>query len=71
MERQSMSMGGAEKGGDPESEAGSRLWGCQHRTRRGTQTHRLQDHNLSRSQMANQLSYPGAPRLIVSSAPNH
>ena len=37
--------------------------GCQHRARRWARTHGLQDHDLSRSQMLNQLSHPGAPYL--------
>ena len=62
IERQSMSRGGAEREGDTESETGSRLWAvwawC------GAQTHGLQDHDLSQSQMLNQLSHPGAPMFI-------
>ena len=34
---------------------------CQHRARRGAQTHELRDHNLGQSQSLNQLSHPGAP----------
>ena len=34
---------------------------CQHRARRGAQTHRLWDHDLSRSRTLNWLSHPGAP----------
>ena len=35
---------------------------CQHRARRRAQTHRLQDHDLSRSRTLNQQSHPGAPK---------
>ena len=34
---------------------------CQHRDRRGAQTHKLQDHDLSQSRTLNQLSHPGTP----------
>ena len=34
---------------------------CQHRDWCGAQTHKPWDHDLSRSQMLNQLSHPGAP----------
>ena len=53
-----MSRGGAERGGDTESEAGSRL--------RAISTEpnvNQRDHDLSRSRTLNRLSYPGAPRL--------
>ena len=33
---------------------------CQHRARRGARTHRLRDHDLSRSRTLNRLSHPGA-----------
>ena len=60
--RQSMSGGGAEREGDIESEAGSRLWASgQYRAWCGAGTHELWDHDLSRSQMLNRLSHPGAP----------
>ena len=41
----------------------SRLQALSHqpRARRGAQTHKLRDHDLSRSQSPNQLSHPGAP----------
>ena len=49
----------AEREGDTEFEAGSRLWAwC------GAQTHKLRDHDLSQSWMLNQLSHPGAPILF-------
>ena len=35
---------------------------CQHRARRGAQTHKWGDHDLSRSWILNRLSHPGAPR---------
>ena len=38
---------------------------CQHRARRGSQTHRLRDHDLSRSRTLNRLSHPGTPRSTV------
>ena len=34
--------------------------GCQHRAQRGARTHGVWDHDLSRSQMLNRLSHPGA-----------
>ena len=36
---------------------------CQHRARRGAQTHQLRDHDLSRSWLPNRLSHPGAPKF--------
>ena len=38
---------------------------CQHRAWRGAWTHRLWDHDLSRSWMLNRLSHPGAPRKSI------
>ena len=35
---------------------------CQHRARRGARTHRLWDHDPSRSGTLNRLSHPGAPQ---------
>ena len=61
-ERQSMNGGGAEREGDTESEAGSRL-SCQHRALRGAHTHRPWDHDLSWSWKPNRLSHPGTPNL--------
>ena len=51
---------------------GDRIWSrlqalsCQHRDRRGAQTHKLWDHDLSWSQTLNRLSHPGAPPLVFS-----
>ena len=58
-----MSRGEAEREGDTELEAGSRL-SCQHRARRRARTHGPQDHDLSRSQKLNRLSHPGATDLL-------
>ena len=56
----------AEREGDTESEAGSRLWASsQHRAWCGARTHELWDHDLSRSQTLNWLSYPGVRLLVV------
>ena len=58
--RQSMSRGGVEREGD-------RIWSrlqalsCQRRAWHGAWTHEPQDHDLSRSQMLNRQSHPGAP----------
>ena len=38
---------------------------CQHRAWRGTRTRKLGDHDLSWSQLLNQLSRPGAPCLYL------
>ena len=65
-DRQSMTRGGAEREGDIESEAGSRLWtSCQHRVWRGAWTHEPQNHDQSGSRALNQLSHPRAPRPLV------
>ena len=48
-----MSGGGADREGDTESEAGLNC---------GAQTHG-RDHDLSQSQMLNQLGHPGAPQV--------
>ena len=53
-----MSRGGAEREGDTESEAGSRLQASAQRLH-GARTHDLEDHDLSRRQMFTQLSHPG------------
>ena len=37
---------------------------CQHRARCGARTHGPRDHDLSRSQMPNRLSHPGAPTIF-------
>ena len=55
-----MSGGGAEREGDTEPEAGSRLRAIS--TDTGAQTHGLRDHDLSQSPTLNRLSHPGAPR---------
>ena len=59
-EHASMSRGGAEREGDTESEAAP---SCQHRARRGAQTHDPRDRDLSRSRTLDRLSPPGAPTL--------
>ena len=58
-----------ERGG---SERGRhRIWNrlqalsCQHKAQRGARTHRLWDHDLSRSQMLNRPSHPGAPLQCI------
>ena len=56
-----MSMGGAERGEDTEFRSRLQAPSCQHRAWCGAQTPRPQDHDLSRSQMLHQLSYPGTP----------
>ena len=79
-QRQSTSRRGAEREGD-------RIWSrlqalsCQHRAWCRAWTHKQWAHDLSRSQMLNWLSHPGAPRLAnltraypdssVSSCGNH
>ena len=63
-DRQSMSGGGAEREGNTESEASSRLASTEPNA--GFQTHELQDHDLSRSWTLNRLSHPGAPKLTYS-----
>ena len=61
-ERDSMSGGGAEREGDTESKAVTRLClSCQHYARCRAGTHRPRDHDLSWSWMLNWLSHPGAP----------
>ena len=44
---------------------------CQHRAQHGARTHRLRDHDLSRSWMLNRLSHSGAPRDALSTATPH
>ena len=64
--RQSASREGAEREGDTESKADSRLWAsCQHRARCGARTYKPWDHDLRRSRTLNQLSHTGAPLLIL------
>ena len=48
-ERQSTSWGGAER--ERETEDLKRSLSCQHRAQCGAQTHELEDHDLSQSQM--------------------
>ena len=38
---------------------------CQHRARYGARTHEPRDSDLSRSQMLNQPSHPGAPEVLI------
>ena len=47
-ERQSVSRGGAEREGDTDSEAGSRLWAVSTEPNMGARTHKLWDRDLSR-----------------------
>ena len=58
-----VSRGGAERG---RHRIQSRLQGpsCQYRAWCGARTHRVWDHDLSQSQMPNQLSHPGAPSTV-------
>ena len=42
---------------------------CRHRARRGAGTHEPRDHDLSRSQMLNRLSPPGAPLVSFTACP--
>ena len=67
-ERWSISGGGAEREGDTESEAGSRLWAlnCQHRAWREARIHKPGDNDLSWGRTRNQLSHPGAPYVSSS-----
>ena len=60
-ERQSASRGGLDRG---RHRIGSRLQApsCHHRACCGAGTHKLRDHDLSRSQMLSPLSHPGAPQ---------
>ena len=59
-----MSRGGAEREGDTESEAGSRLRGISPEPDAGARTHEPRDPDLSRSRAPNRLSHPGAPLLL-------
>ena len=56
-----MSGGGAER--ERETQNLKQVQGCElsAQNRRGAQTHEPRDHDLSRSQMLNRLSPPGAP----------
>ena len=55
-----MNGGGAEREGD-RIQSRLQALSCQHRARRGAQTHRPQDRDLSRSWPLNRLSHPGTP----------
>ena len=59
-----MNGGGAER--ERETQNPKQALGCQHRARRGAQTHGLQDRDLSQSRLLNRLSHPGAPPLVSS-----
>ena len=61
-DRQSTSRGGAEREGDTESEAGSRLRAVSTEPNAGLELTN-QDHDLSWSRTLNQLSHPGAPGI--------
>ena len=61
-ERQSTSSGGAEREGDTESEAGSRLRAVGAEPDAGLKPTNC-DHDLSQSWTLNRLSHPGAPIL--------
>ena len=41
---------------------------CQYKARCGAQTHKPRDHDLSRSEMLNRLSHPGAPWILTQKA---
>ena len=62
-ERPDTSGGGAER-------RRHRIWNrlqaltCQHRARRGAPTHKLWNHDLSRSLTVNRLSHPGTPEWL-------
>ena len=58
-------MLGAERKGDTESKAGSRLWACQHTARHWSPTHEPWDHDQSWSRTPNRLSHPGAPGMCL------
>ena len=64
-EKQSMNGEGAEREGDTESEAGSRLWAISPEPDVGAQTHRPRDCDLSWSRTLNRLSHPGAPTMCL------
>ena len=63
-ERQSMSRGG-QREGDTESEAGSRIQAVSTEPDAGLQPMNRENHDLSRSQLLNQLSHPGAPSTLT------
>ena len=60
-QRQSVSGGGGRERGRHRIRSRLQAPSCWHRDRRGTQTHELQDHDLSRIQTLNRLSHPGTP----------
>ena len=60
-ERDSMSEGRGRKRGRHRIPSRLQAPSCQHRARRGAQTHKLRDHDLSWSPTPNWLSHPGAP----------
>ena len=59
-----MNGGGSEREGDTESETDSRLWAVSTEPNAGLKLTDHGDHDLSQSQTLNQLSHPGAPRVI-------
>ena len=61
-EKERESRKGAEREGDTESEAGSRLRAGSTEPDAGGRTHEPRDHDLSQSRTLNQLSHPGAPK---------
>ena len=56
---------GAERKGDTESEAGSRLWGFGTEPDAGLELTQLRDHDLSRSWTLRWRSHPGAPMVTI------
>ena len=61
--------GEGERERDSESEAGSRLWAVTTEPNTGgAWTHKPWDHDLSGSQILNQLSHPGAPDVYFKNA---
>ena len=66
-QRESMSMGGAERRRHSVQYRLQAL-SCQHRAQRGARTHKPRDHDLSRSGTLNRLSHPGAPKCVFSTS---
>ena len=62
-QRQIMNGGGSER--ERETQNPKQAPGSELSAQCGACTHRLQDHDLSGSQMLNQLSHPGAPRHFL------
>ena len=60
-----MSGGGAERERETQNLSRLQVLSYQHRAQRGSQTHKPRDHDLSQSQMLNQLSHPGPPPLLI------